>query len=380
MRIPFNRIHITGREIDCLRDCIEQGQLSGDGYYSKLVQKQLENDLACPRVLLTTSGTSALELAMLCLDLAPGDEVIMPSFTFASTANAVLLRGARPVFAEIDSKTLMLDPVDAAARINSRTRAVLAVHYGGIASDLDRLLEVTEKAGIALVEDAAQGVGAYYKGKPLGTKGIMGCYSFHATKNIVSGEGGALLINNPRPELLQKAEMIYEKGTDRRRFLRGEVDRYTWQTAGSSFPMADLLAAFLYAQLEEADAMMVQRQEKFNQYMNAFAPYEEGGLLQLPYVPDYARSNYHIFHMLCPAGDYRDRMLVQLRQEGIEASFHFVPLHSSPMGGKLGYEPNDLPISMDVSHRLIRLPLYPDLSEAEQNYIIDKVSACLGNW
>ena len=379
MKVPFNRVSLSGQEMVFLNDCIKRGTLSGGGYYSRAAQSWLENYLACPRVLLTVSGTSALEMAMLCLDLQPGDEVIMPSFTFVSSANAVLLRGGRTVFAEIDARTLNLNPEDVAERITPRTRAIIPVHYGGVACPMDELLALAAEHNIAVVEDAAHGIGASYKGRPLGTLGLLGCYSFHATKNVVSGEGGALLLNNGQ-QLLERAEIIYEKGTDRSQFMRGEVDRYTWHGVGSSFIMADLLAAFLYAQLQQMEEITAARSRRFSNYQQAFAPYQQRELLQTPFLPEYAHSNYHLYYMLCPSEAKRDELLLKLRKQDIEASFHFIPLHSSPMGRRLGYPEDELRITEDVSRRLIRLPLYPDLTETEQEYVIENVEACLAGW
>ena len=380
MKIPFNRVSLSGQEMIYLEDCIKRGTLSGGGFYTRASQQWLENYLHSCRVLLTTSGTSALEMAMLCLDLQPGDEVIMPSFTFVSTANAVLLRGAQPVFAEIDPQTLNLDPADVARKINPHTRAIIPVHYAGVACEMDTLLAIAAQHHIAVVEDAAHGIGASYKGRALGTIGSLGCYSFHATKNIVSGEGGALLLNHNQPQLIERAEIIYEKGTDRSQFLRGEVDRYTWHEIGSSFVMADLLAAFLYAQLERLEEITQARQQRFFNYQQAFLACQQREILQLPCLPAYAQSNYHLFFMLCPTQEMRDQMLQNLRDRGVEASFHFIPLHSAPMGRKLGYNNDDLSITEDISRRLIRLPLYPDLSETEQSYVIESVQACVAGW
>ena len=379
MKVPFNRVSLSGQEMIFLEDCLKRGTLSGGGYYSRAAQSWLEEYLAGPRVFLTVSGTAALEMAMLCLDIKPGDEVIMPSFTFVSTANAVLLRGGRPVFAEIDPYTLNLYPEDVERRITPRTRAVIPVHYGGIACPMDELLSLAAGHRIAVVEDAAHGMGAVYKGRPLGTMGLMGCYSFHATKNIVSGEGGALLLNERR-QLQERAEIIYEKGTDRSQFMRGEVDRYTWHGVGSSFIMADLLAAFLYAQLQQIEKITAARAQRFDNYQQAFSAYQQRGLLQIPFLPEYAGCNYHLYYMLCPSEAKRDDLLQYLRRQGIEATFHFIPLHSSPLGRSLGYPEDELSFTQGVSRRLIRLPLYPDLSQSEQEYVIENVKACLAGW
>jgi len=380
MKIPFNRVSLSGKEMVYLEDCIKRGLISGGGYYTYAARCRLEEYLYTSKVWLTTSGTSALEMAVLCLDLQPGDEVIMPSFTFVSTANAVLLRGARPVFAEIDPYTLNLDPEDAERKISSRTRAIIPVHYAGVACAMDDLLAIAAAHDIAVVEDAAHGIGAAYKGRPLGSIGLMGCYSFHGTKNIVSGEGGALLLNRGQQQLTERAEIIYEKGTNRSQFMRGEVDRYTWQGIGSSFIMADLLAAFLYAQLERLEEITRARQQRFAIYQQAFLPYQQQEKLQLPYVPEYAQSNGHLYHLLCPTQAKRDELLQSLREQGVEASFHFIPLHSSPMSRRLGYGKDELPVTEEISRRLIRLPIYPDLSEDEQAYVIEKVQECLTGW
>lgn len=380
LSIPFNRQYITGKELNYIQDCIARGSLASSGYYTGLTQEMLEKTLNCQRVLLTTSATSALELAMLALDIKAGDEVILPSYTFVSTANPILLRGARPIFAEIDPDTLTIDIDDVAQKITTRTRCIIPVHYSGVSCDMDKLISLAIQNNIQIMEDAAQGVGAFYKHKPLGTIGCLSCYSFHATKNIVSGEGGALIINDLDADKILQVEAYYEKGTNRRQFLRGAVERYTWTEVGSSFGMSDLLAAYLYAQLENLELVTSLRKQKFMIYQQEFAAYEIMEKLQLPKWYDYSQPNYHIYYMLCPDQYKRNVLLDRLKQKNIEATFHYIPLHSSPMGLSLGYQVSDLPITEDISSRLIRLPIYPDLTELAQQYVIDSVREIVDSW
>lgn len=380
MQVPFHRVYLSGREINYIQDCIERGSLAGDGYYTHRVQDWMEKSWGTYRAFLTTSATAALEMAMLCIDLQPGDEVIMPAFTFVSTANAVVLRGAIPVFAEVDPDNMNLDATDAARRVTARTRAIIPVHYGGVSCNMQAIIKLAADHNLTVVEDAAQAVGARYEDRFLGTIGQLGCLSFHGTKNVTSGEGGALLLNQPDNELLKRSEMIWEKGTDRSSFRRGQVDRYTWREIGSSFAPADLLAAFLNAQLEDIDLITEQRRVRYERYRMALKPYQERGLLKLASIPGYAVSNYHLFYFICPSESQRDQMLNGLKEQGVETAFHFLPLHQSPMGQRLGYHTGDLPVTEDMSSRLLRLPLYPDLSVKEQEFVIEKVSAILEKW
>ncbi|MGS0745093.1 dTDP-4-amino-4,6-dideoxygalactose transaminase [Syntrophomonas erecta subsp. sporosyntropha] len=375
MQIPFNRLFLTGRELELIKDAINRESITGAGYYTRMAQQWLEEKLLADKVFLTTSATGALEMAVLLCGLKPGDEVIMPSFTFVSTANAVLRSGARPIFAEINAQTFNLDVEDVARRINHNTRAIIPVHYAGVACDMDALLNLARSRDITIIEDAAQALNATYKGSYLGTIGELGCYSFHGTKNYTCGEGGALVIN--QAELKERAEVIWEKGTDRQRFLAGEVDRYTWRDIGSSFAPSDILAAFLCAQLQETSTITNRRQRVYQRYYRELKPLQEEGLLQLPNIPDYAEPNYHIFYIVLPSPVRRNMVMVELHNRGIAATFHFVPLHTSPMGARLGYKAGDFPLTEEFSNRLLRLPIYPDMSDTEQEYVIEQLRECL---
>lgn len=367
--IPYHKIYNTGKEIEYANDCIKRGQLTGDGYYTGLVEEFLSSSFNLRKVYMTTSATHALEMAMLIIGLKPGDEVIMPSFTFSSTANAVLLRGARPVFAEIDEDTLNIDPTDMENRISENTRAIIPVHYAGVACEMGRIMEVAEKAGLYVVEDAAQAVNSGYKGKFLGSIGHMGCYSFHGTKNYTCGEGGALAINTDYPDLLERADCIREKGTDRRRFLRGEVDSYSWVDIGSSYSPSDVLMAVLYAQLEQMDIISEKRRLVHEYYMDILKKYEEKSLLKVMKIPSGCESNYHIFYLLLNNESIRNIVRNKLLEKGITALTHFVPLHTSAMGNSLGYRQGDLKKTEKAAKCLLRLPVYPDMSEADMHYI-----------
>ena len=314
---------------------------------------------------------------MMCLDLKAGDEVIMPSFTFVSTANAVVIHGGRPVFADIEQATLNLDPVDVARKITPRTRAIIPVHYAGVSANLDAIKSVIHGRDIKIVEDAAQGVDAYYKGRPLGTIGDIGCYSFHDTKNITCGEGGAFLTNDEN--LAIRAEIIREKGTNRSAFLRGEVDKYTWIDKGSSFIQSDILAGLLIAQWAKRAEIKKLRRQAWSMYFDQLSPFETQGYITLPVIPDDCESNYHIFHFNTVRTDLRDDLLLALKRAGIGASFHYVPLHSSPYGRKLGHSELVLPVTDKQSDSLVRLPLYPQLITEHPDFA-DRVSECLHNF
>lgn len=372
--VPFNRPFMVGRELEYIAEAVRSGHLAGDGPFTKRCQLWLEKTLGARKVLLTHSCTAALEMSAILCDLEAGDEVIMPSFTFVSTANAFLLRGARPVFVEIRRDTLNLDENRVEAAITPRTRAIVPVHYAGVSCEMDSLLDIARRHGLRIIEDAAQGIGATYKGRPLGALGQMGTLSFHETKNLISGEGGALVIQDE--ELLARAEIIREKGTDRARFLRGEVDKYTWVDIGSSFLPSELVAAFLFAQLEEADGIMDARHRIFDTYRRELEDLERRGWLRLPIVPPECRANGHLFYVLLPTEEDRDALLAHFREIGINGVFHYVPLHFSPMGVRLGYRPGDLPITEETSLRLIRLPSFYGLQESQQ----DRVIAELRQW
>lgn len=373
--IPFNRPYVTGKEQANVEQALKSYHLSGDGAFTRRCHQWLEARTGCAKALLTHSCTSALDLAAILLDLKSGDEVIMPSFTFVSTANAFVLRGAIPVFVDIREDTLNLDERQIEAAITSRTRAIAPVHYAGVACEMDPIAAIAKRHGLRIVEDAAQGIMATYRGTPLGAIGDLGSFSFHETKNIMSGEGGALLVNDPT--LAQRAEIIREKGTDRGRFFRGEVDKYTWQDVGSSLLPSDLTAAFLWAQLEDAEHITRERLAVWDKYHAMLAPLEQRGLLRRPIVPGHCRHNGHLYYVLLPAGTDRGTILRKLREAEIYAVFHYVPLHSSPAGMRFGRTHGDLRRTTDLSERLVRLPFWIGLQEAQQQRICDTLQSIL---
>ncbi len=373
MDIPFNRPYLTGNELPYIEDVIQSsqsgGHICGDGKYTKLVQQFFERRFGARMALLTTSGTSALEIAFNLLNLKPGDEVILPSYTFSSTANAIILAGGTPVFADISRDTLNIDPEDIRKKITKKTRAICPVHYGGVSCAMDEIMEIADTHNLSVVEDAAQGVNARYKGKYLGTIGDFGCYSFHETKNYVCGEGGALLINTDDRKINERAEILREKGTNRTQFFRGEIDKYTWLDIGSSYLPSDILAAFLYAQLEHLDVIQEKRLSVWNAYYMALKPSEEEGRIRLPIIPEYAENNAHLFYILFESETVRNSMIKKIQKQGIHAVFHYVPLHSSPMGQRYGYVKGDLPITEDLCRRLMRLPIFAGIELKEQEFI-----------
>jgi dTDP-4-amino-4,6-dideoxygalactose transaminase len=359
--IPFNEPVTGDDEIEAARAALESGTIRGDGPVSQRVQEKMETWLGIDHVFLTTSCTHALEMAMIVLDIGPEDEVIMPSFNFVSSANAVVLRGATPVFAEIKPDTLNLDIEDVKQKITPRTTAIIPVHYAGVSCDMDALLELAETHDLHVVEDAAQGVDAYYKDRPLGTMGDIGCYSFHETKNITCGEGGAFLTDSE--ELARKAELVREKGTNRSAFIRGEVDKYTWVSEGSSYIQSDILASVLEAQLKKRDQIRRRRKTVWEAYWNALSPLTENIPLHLPHIPDNRRPNYHIFFFRVETASQRNQVLDALKQHGIDATFHYIPLHSSPFGQQYVSDDESLPTTTHCSETLIRLPLHPKLAQ-----------------
>ncbi|SHH61387.1 dTDP-4-amino-4,6-dideoxygalactose transaminase [Sporanaerobacter acetigenes] len=370
--IPFNKPYMTKKEILYIEDAIFRGKLSGDGYYSKKCSTFIEEIFNTKKALLTTSCSSALDMAAILLDLKEGDEVIMPSYTFVSTANAVVLRGAVPVFAEIEEDTLNIDPEDIKRKITNKTKAIFPVHYAGVSCDMDRIMNIARKNDLKVVEDAAQGVNSKYKQKYLGTIGDIGCYSFHETKNYVCGEGGAILINNDE-ELVRRAEIIREKGTDRAKFFRGEVDKYTWVDVGSSYIISDINAAMLWAQFERIEEINEKRKKIYKMYYKGLKKLEVVGKIKLPTIPDCCKSNYHIFYMLLNNEFERNHLMNEMKIHGVETIFHYIPLHISPMGERLGYKKGQLKVTEDLSGRLLRLPMYPGLTDAEINYIIEMI-------
>jgi dTDP-4-amino-4,6-dideoxygalactose transaminase len=370
-RIPFNKPFIAGKELYYIAQAVTLGNISGDGHFTQQCTKILEDRFQIKRVLLTPSCTAALEMAAMLLDLGPGDEVIVPSFTFVSTANAFVRLGARPVFVDIRPDTLNLDDALVEEAITERTRAIFPVHYAGIGCEMDRIMTIARKHGLRVVEDAAQGVNAFYDGRALGSIGDLGTYSFHETKNYICGEGGALCLNDPA--LIERAEIIRDKGTNRKQFFRGQVDKYTWVDVGSSYVPSEICSAFLYAQLEILDTISQRRRRIYQFYRKHLKCYEAEGLLRLPVTPEDCEGNYHLFYVLLPDQATRDGLLAHLNRNNIHAVFHYVPLHSSPMGQKFGYSPGDLPVTEDLSARLLRLPMYYEITEEEQNMVVDKI-------
>lgn len=357
--IPFGKPFVVGKELFYIAQAVMNGSLAGDGQFTELCHKWLESNLGCAKALLTHSCTAALEMAAILADVGPGDEVIMPSFTFVSTANAFVLRGAVPVFVDIRSDTLNLDERLVEAAITEKTKAVVAVHYAGQPCDMDALKRICDVHGLFLIEDAAQAILARDKQRALGTIGHIGCLSFHETKNVISGEGGALLINDPT--LIERAEIIWQKGTNRKAFARGEVSKYTWVDVGSSFLPSELTAAFLYAQLEHGETINAHRRNLYEQYFNLLRPLATAGCFALPGTQDGKPENAHIFYLLCRSETDRTGLIEYLREQGVHAVFHYVPLHDSPAGLRYSRACGDLPITGDVSRRLLRLPLFSDM-------------------
>lgn len=375
MDIPFNKIYYTGKEQDYLQDALKRKHLSGDGFYTKQVSRVLEERFNINRVLMTTSGTHALEMAVKLMNIASGDEVIMPSFTFPSTANAVIGQGGKPVFAEIKRDTLNIDPDSIEKMITAKTKAIIVVHYAGIGCEMNKIMKIAGSYNLSVIEDAAQAVNAKYKDKHLGTWGDIGCYSFHESKNYISGEGGALAINVDDKRIYNRAEIIREKGTNRANFIRGEVDKYTWVDEGSSYIPSDLLMAVLYAQLEKLDLIKLKRKEIYNYYYDQLEKYLHSDFLaEIPTIPRECKSNYHIFYLVFKNNKIRERVLEELQKKDISATFHYIPLHLSPMGKKLGYRFGDLPLTEESSSSLIRLPLYTGMKEQEREYIIKSIT------
>ena len=368
MTIPFNKPFIVGRELHYISQAVLGGHLAGDGEFTKRCRLWLEERTGSPCGLLTHSCTAALEMAAILCELGPGDEVILPSYTFVSTANAFVLRGARPVFVDIRPDTLNIDETKIARCLSDRTRAIVPMHYAGVGCEMDPILEIAAQHGLKVIEDAAQGVDARRAGKALGSIGDLGAFSFHETKNFISGEGGALLVNNPT--LVERAEIIREKGTNRSQFFRGQVDKYTWLDIGSSFLPSEIVAAFLCAQLEAAEMISATRQRIFDRYRRLLEPLAAAGHLRLPVVPQDCAHNAHMFYILTSTAAIRDQLLTDLRKRGIHAVFHYLPLHLSPMGRRLGYQGGDLPVTEDLSARLIRLPCYFELTEDEQEQVV----------
>jgi dTDP-4-amino-4,6-dideoxygalactose transaminase len=354
--IPFNKPYMTGKELWYISQAHHAGQLAGDGSFTKKCHQWLETRTGSSKVLLTQSCTAALEMTALLADLEPGDEVIMPSYTFVSTANAFVLRGAVPVFIDIRPDTLNLDETLVESAITKRTRAIVAVHYAGVSCEMDTLKEISKRYQLLLIEDAAQGVMSSYKSKPLGSIGDLGCFSFHETKNVISGEGGALLVNTEK--FAEKAEIIREKGTNRSSFFRGQVDKYTWMDKGSSYLPGEIIAAFLYAQLEEAERITAERMKIWQLYHQLLAPLEQSGKLRRPIIPPHCEHNAHMYYILLEKLSTRTELIAYLKYNGINSVFHYVPLHSSPAGKRYSRFQGDMTVTNSLSDRILRLPIW----------------------
>jgi dTDP-4-amino-4,6-dideoxygalactose transaminase len=374
--IPFNQPFLVGTELDYVREAAEQGGLESGGPFTARCEAWLADTTGADRALLSHSGTGALEAAMMLAGLAPGDEAIMPSFAYPTMATAVVRQGATPVFVDVDPRTLNLDPGAVERAVGERTKAIVAVHYGGVGCEMDELLAIAAPAGLTVIEDAAHCLLATYRDRPLGTLGDLGTFSFHHTKNIASGEGGALLVNDPA--LLERVEVVWEKGTDRKRFERGEVDRYTWVDAGSSFAASELTAAFLWGQLEAAEEITRRRLEIWDRYHEAFAGLEAEGLAQRPMVSEGHAHNGHLYYLILPTPSARDAFIAAMRSEGIATSFHYVPLHSAKAGLEFGRSVGDLSQTEQLSRRLVRLPLWTGLDPESVGRVIDAARAAAG--
>ena len=372
-KIAFNKPHYSKKEIDNIIDSIEKGKISGDGYYTKACNEWFKNRID-RKILLTTSCTSALEMMAILLDLKAGDEVIMPSYTFVSTANAFVLRGAVPVFVDIRPDTLNIDENLVEAAITPKTKAIVAVHYAGVGCEMDKLKKIAQKHNLYLLEDAAQGFASYYKGQSLGTIGDLGTYSFHETKNIISGEGGCLIINNEK--FSERAEIIREKGTNRSKFFRGQVDKYTWVDVGSSYLPSDMIAAYLYAQLDYSTDIQNKRMYIWNRYNEYFEKYEKTGLIRRPIIPAECTHNAHMYYVLFNDLDTRTDFISYLKENNITTVFHYIPLHSAPAGRKycrIHENGNDLPVTNRISDTLVRMPLFYDMTDETMEYIFSVV-------
>lgn len=361
-RIPFNKPFVTGKELSYIEQALANLQLSGNGYFTERCQSWLEENMRCKKAFLTHSGTAALEMSALLADIQSGDEVIMPSFTFVTTASAFVLRGAIPIFVDIRPDTLNLDENLIDAAITSRTKAIVPVHYAGVSCKMERINEIASAHNLAVIEDAAHAVDSTYADKPVGCMGKMAALSFHETKNIIAGEAGALLINEEA--LIDKAFMVWEKGTNRREFYLGQTDKYTWKELGSSFPPSELTAAFLFAQMESAKCITQKRMDIWNAYNEGFKRLESEGLVERPCAYLDGQRNGHIYYLLLNDSETRDKLLLYLNERGVKAVFHYIPLHSSPAGKKFGRSEGKLPVTIDVSQRLLRLPLWVGLSDA----------------
>ncbi len=373
--INFNVPTYTQKTFEYIKDVFDNAHASGDGKYTKLCHEWLKSKLRCKQALLVHSGTAALELAAILADLKPGDEVIMPSYTFCSTANSFVLQGAVPVFVDIRPDTLNIDETKIEAAITSKTKAIVPVHYAGVACEMDTIMDIAKRHNLLVIEDAAQAFDSYYKGKPLGTIGDMGCFSFHETKNVMSGEGGLFVTNNEK--FTERAEIIREKGTNRSKFFRGQVDKYTWVDKGSSYLPSDVIGAYLYSVLEISDKIQQKRKAVWDRYNDAFADLEKQGKVRRPIVSKEATNNAHMFYLLFNDLQTRTKFIAYLREKGIYAPFHYIPLHSAPAGERYCRTNGVLSVTDRVSETLVRLPLFFDITTEQQDEVID---ACLAFW
>lgn len=370
--IPFNKPFLTGKETEYIREAVASGKLSGNGEFTKRCQNFFEEHYGFRKALMTTSCTDALEMAAILSDIKPGDEVIVPSYTFVSTVLAFVRQGAVPVFCDSCADHPDIDPRMVERLVTPRTKAIVPVHYAGVACDMDRIMYIAVSHGVTVVEDAAQAVDAYYRGKPLGSIGRMGCFSFHETKNIIAGEGGLLAVNDG--SLCRRSEIIWEKGTNRSEFFRGEVNKYGWVDTGSSFLPSEIVSAFLYAQLENLDRIQTRRKELWLRYHDAFGPLEETGMLRRPVIPEYATNNAHMYYIVCHSLDERSRLIAYLKEKGIMAVFHYLSLHKSDFYTSHFSDRPQLPNCDRFADCLLRLPLYYELSDGEQDRVIESVT------
>ncbi|MEO8356902.1 MAG: dTDP-4-amino-4,6-dideoxygalactose transaminase [Chloroflexota bacterium] len=373
LRVDFNRPVMLGNEIEYMQQAVANVHISGDGPFTRKCHEFLERELGVQKSLLTTSCTHALEMSAILLDIQPGDEVIFPDFTFVSTVNAFVLRGAKPIFLDIRPDTLNIDDSTLEAALTPRTKAIVPVHYAGVGCEMDRILQIANRHNIPVVEDNAHGLFGKYKGRYLGTFGVMATQSFHETKNFTCGEGGALLVNEP--SLVERAEIIREKGTNRSRFFRGQVDKYTWVDIGSSYLPSDILAAFLYAQFEQREKIQQHRINIWNLYYSGLKDWAQEHGVRLPYVPDHCEQAYHMFYLILPSLDLRQKFIEYLRERGIYSVFHYLPLHLSDMGRKFGGEDAKFPVTETISDCMVRLPFHNGLTGNEQEQVIDAIQA-----
>ncbi len=378
MKLPFNKPYLTGNELNYIEDAVNRGRISGDGYYTKLCHQWLEEQTGCRKALLTHSCTAALEIAAILAEIKPGDEVIMPSYTFVSTANAFVLRGGVPVFIDIRPDTMNMDETLIEAVITDKTRAIVAVHYAGVACEMDLIMAVADKYGLLVIEDAAQAVMCTYKGRPLGSIGHLGAFSFHETKNIIAGEGGAILVNDDR--FVERAEIIREKGTNRSKFFRGEVDKYSWVDIGSSYLPGDVIAAFLYAQMENALEISKKRMQTWEAYYRGLKPLADKGVIKVPFVPEYCIHNAHMFYIKTADLAERTGLVQYLKDNGVSSVFHYVPLHSAEAGLKYASFKGEDVYTTRESERLLRLPLYMELRLPDVEQVVEAIELFYGSF